>query len=152
MNPHAHVLIGRMREHEARVIQTRTGERRIPARVSVMELGRDTMRKVQDLTARVVTGESAEDRRRRVARERELARRAGLPARSHINHREYRALMRAAERERQRELVRVGADVAALVGRAQRADARGGTRTATRAGACRCRCRGARGARRARGG
>jgi len=43
-NPHAHVLVDRMRERAAHVIQTRTGERRIPERVGVIELDRETMR------------------------------------------------------------------------------------------------------------
>ena len=113
-NPHAHVLVDRMREREAHVIQTRTGERRIPARVSVIELDRETMRKVQDLTCRLVTGESAAERRARVAAQHETARRAGLPPRGHINHREYRALMQEAARERHRERVTLQARIDAL--------------------------------------
>ena len=99
-NPHAHVLVDRMHERAAHVIETRTGERRIPARVSVIKLDRETIRKVQDLTCRVVTGESAAGRRARLAAERETARRAGLPPRGHINHREYRAMMWEAARKR----------------------------------------------------
>ena len=114
LNPHAHVLVDRMREREAHVIQTRTGERRIPARVCVIELDRETMRKVQDMNGRVVTGESAAGRRARVAAQRETARRAGLPPRGHINHREYRALMQEAARERQRERVTLQARIDVL--------------------------------------
>ena len=114
LNPHAHVLVDRMREREAHVIQTRTGERRIPARVCVIELDRETMRKVQDMNGRVVTGESAAGRRARVAAQRETARRAGLPPRGHINHREYRALMQEAARERHRERVTLQARIDAL--------------------------------------
>ena len=113
-NPHAHVLVDRMRAREARVIQTRTGERRIPARVGVIELDRETMRKVQDMTCRVVTGESAAGRRARVAAERETARRAGLPPRGHVNHREYRAMMQDAARERHRERGKLQARIDAL--------------------------------------
>ena len=114
LNPHAHVLVDRMREREAHVIQTRTGERRIPARVSVIELDRETMRRVQDMTCRLVTGESAAGRRARVAAERETARRAGLPPRGHINHREFRAMMQEAGRERQRERVKLQARIDVL--------------------------------------
>ena len=114
LNPHAHVLVDRMREREAHVIQTRTGERHIPARVSVIELERETMRRVQDMTCRLVTGESAAGRRARVTAERETARRAGLPPRGHINHREYRAMMHEAARERQRERVKLQARIDAL--------------------------------------
>ncbi len=113
-NPHAHVLVDRMREREAHVIETQTGERRIPARVSVIELDRETMRKVQDMTCRLVTGESAAGRRARVTEQRETARRAGLPPRGHINHREYRAMMQEAARERQRERVTLQARIDAL--------------------------------------
>jgi len=113
-NPHAHVLVDRMQEREAHVIQTKTGERRIPARVSVIELDREMMRRVQDMTCRLVTGESAAGRRARVAEQRETARRAGVPPRGHINHREYRAMMRDAARERQREQVTVQARIDAL--------------------------------------
>ena len=113
-NPHAHVLVDRMQECEAHVIQTKTGERRIPVRVSVIELDRETMRRVQDMTCRLVTGESAAGRRARVATQRETARRAGLPRRGHINHREYRAMMQDAERERQRERVKLQARIDAL--------------------------------------
>ena len=113
-NPHAHVLVDRMRECEAHVIQTKTGERRIPARVSVIELDREMMRRVQDMTCRFVTGESAAGRRARVAEQRETARRAGVPPRGHINHREYRAMMRDAARERQREQVTLRARIDAL--------------------------------------
>jgi hypothetical protein len=114
LNPHAHVLVDRMRECEAHVIQTRTGERRIPARVSVIELDRETMCRVQDMTCRLVTGESAAGRRARVAAQRETARRAGLPPRGHINHREYRAMMQETARERQRERVTLQARIEAL--------------------------------------
>ena len=114
LNPHAHVLVDRMRECEAHVIQARTGERHIPARVSVIELDRETMRKVQDMTCRVVTGESAAGRRARLAAERETARRAGLPPRGHINHREYRAMMHETGRERQREREKLQARIEAL--------------------------------------
>ena len=113
-NPHAHVLVDRMQEREAHVIQTKTGERRIPARVSVIELDREMMRRVQDMTCRLVTGESAAGRRARVAVDRETARRAGLPPRGHINHREYRAMMHEAELERQRERVKLHARIDAL--------------------------------------
>ena len=113
-NPHAHVLVDRMQEREAHVIQTKTGERRIPARVSVIELDREMMRRVQDMTCRLVTGESAAGRRARVAEQRETARRAGVPPRGHINHREYRAMMRDAARERQREQVTLQARIDAL--------------------------------------
>jgi hypothetical protein len=114
LNPHAHVLVDRMRECEAHVIHTRTGERRIPARVSVIELDRERMRRVQDMTCRLVTGESAAGRRARVAAQRETARHAGLPPRGHINHREYRAMMQEAARERQRERVTLQARIDAL--------------------------------------
>ena len=113
-NPHAHVLVDRMQECEAHVIETKTGERRIPARVSVIELDREMMRKVQDMTCRLVTGESAAGRRARVAEQRETARRAGLPPRGHINHREYRAMMQDAARERQRERVTLQTRIDAL--------------------------------------
>lgn len=113
-NPHAHVLVDRMHERAAHVIETRTGERRIPARVSVIKLDRETIRKVQDLTCRVVTGESAAGRRARLAAERETARRAGLPPRGHINHREYRAMMREAARKRRCEHVTLHAWIDAL--------------------------------------
>ena len=113
-NPHAHVLVDRMQEREAHVIQTKTGERRIPARVSVIELDREMMRRVQDMTCRLVTGESAAGRRTRVAEQRETVRRAGVPPRGHINHREYRAMMRDAARERQREQVTLQARIDAL--------------------------------------
>ncbi len=113
-NPHAHVLVDRMRERAAHVIQTRAGERRIPARVSVIELDRETMRRVQDMTCRVVTGESAAGRRARVTARRETARPAGLQPRGHINHREYRAMMQEAARERQRERVTLQARIDAL--------------------------------------
>ena len=114
LNPHAHVLMDRMREREAHVIETRTGVRRIPARVCVIELDRETLRRVQDMTCRVVTGESAAGRRARVAVQRETAQRAGLPPRGHINHREYRAMMQEAARERQRERVTLQARIDAL--------------------------------------
>ena len=114
LNPHAHVLVDRMRERAAHVIETKTGERRIPARVCVIELDRETMRKVQDMTCRVVTGESAAGRRARVAAQRETARRAGLPPRGHINHREYRALMQEVARERRRERGTLQARIDAL--------------------------------------
>ena len=113
-NPHAHVLVDRMRERAARVIQAKTGERRIPARVSVIELDCEMMRRVQDMTCRLVTGESAAGRRARVAADRETARRSGLPPRGHINHREYRAMMHEAELERQRERVKLHARIDAL--------------------------------------
>ncbi len=113
-NPHAHVLVDRMQECEAHLIQTKTGERRIPARVSVIELDRETMRRVQDMTCGLVTGESAAGRRARVAAQRETARRAGLPRRGHVNHREYRAMMQEAARERQREPVKLQARIEAL--------------------------------------
>ena len=113
-NPHAHVLVDRMQEREAHVIETRTGTRRIPARVSVIELDRQKMREVQDMTCRLVTGESAAGRRTRVAEQRETVRRAGVPPRGHINHREYRAMMRDAARERQREQVTLQARIDAL--------------------------------------
>ena len=113
-NPHAHVLVDRMQEREAHVIETRTGTRRIPARVSVIELDRQQMREVQDMTCRLVTGESAAGRRTRVAEQRETARRAGVPPRGHINHREYRAMMRDAARERQREQVTLQARIDVL--------------------------------------
>ena len=113
-NPHAHVIVDRMREREAHVIETRSGVRRIPARVGVIELDRETMRKVQDLTCRLVTGESAAGRRARVAAERETAHRAGVPPRGHVNHREYRAMMQDAARERHRERVTLQARIDAL--------------------------------------
>ena len=114
LNPHAHVLVDRLRERAAHVIETRSGERRIPARVSVIELDRETMRKVQDMTCRLVTGESAAGRRARVTEQRETARRAGLPPRGHINHREYRAMMQETARKRQRERVTLQAQIDAL--------------------------------------
>ena len=114
LNPHAHLLVDRMCEREAHVIETKTGARRIPARVSVIELDRETMRKVQDMNCRVVTGESAAGRRARVAAQRETARRAGLPPRGHINHREYRAMMQEATRERRLERVTLHARIGAL--------------------------------------
>ncbi len=113
LNPHAHVLVDRMREREAHVIKTKTGERCISARVNVIELDRQKMREVQDMTCRVVNGESADGRRARVAAERAAVRHAGLPPRGHINHREYRALVReisAHSREHQREGARVLAE------------------------------------------
>ncbi len=113
-NPHGHVLVDRMQEREAHVIQTKTGERRIPARASVIELDREMMRRVQDMTCRLVTGESAAGRRARVAEQRETARRAGVPPRGHINHREYRAMMRDAARERHSERVTLHARIDAL--------------------------------------
>jgi len=113
-NPHGHVLVDRMQEREAHVIETRTGTRRIPARVSVIELDREMMRRVQDMTCRLVTGESAAGRRARVAEQRETARRAGVPPRGHINHREYRAMMRDAARERHSERVTLHARIDAL--------------------------------------
>ncbi len=113
-NPHGHVLVDRMQEREAHVIETQTGTRRISARVSVIELDRQKMREVQDMTCRVVTGESAAGRRARVAEQRETARRAGVPPRGHINHREYRAMMRDVARERQRERVEHQARIDAL--------------------------------------
>ena len=122
-NPHAHVIVDRMQYREAHTVETKSGERRIPARATVRKLDPERLRKVQDMTATLFTGESGEDRRARVEREKAAAKAAGIPERGHINHREYRALMREAEREYQRKLARVGNDVAALLERAEGAEA-----------------------------
>ena len=122
-NPHAHVIVDRMQYREAHTVETKRGTRRIPARATVRKLDPERLRKVQDMTATLFTGEAAEDRRTRVAREKAAAKAAGIPERGHINHREYRALMRKAEREYQRKLARVGNDVAALIERAEGAEA-----------------------------
>lgn len=122
-NPHAHVIVDRMQYRGAHTVATKSGERRIPARATVRKLDPERLRKVQDMTTTLFTGESGEDRRARLEREKAAAKAAGIPERGHINHREYRALMREAAREYQRKLARVGNDVAALLERAEGAEA-----------------------------